>query len=194
MAEFIDMKSNALAMEMRVSSALKQRRIFLSDEISRDSLFEVSYFLYKLQDLDKKTGTKDDIEIIINSYGGSAYDYSMIVSQIEQMKDEGYTIITTSSGYIMSAAVPIALCGTIRQAYRRTRCMVHTLNSGSWGTLQQIENDVEEMNCLWEQYKDIIKKYSKITDEQLEYYKERSKDWFIPTSEAYELGMVDKIL
>lgn len=193
MAEFLK-ATNALTSEMKLSSAIKQRRIFLSDEISRESLFEISYYLYKLQDIDRRTNTKEPIEIVINSFGGSAYDYSMVVSQIEQMKDDGYKIITVTSGYSMSAAVPISMCGSERRAYRRARYLVHTVSSGTWGKLQQMQDDVEETNYLWEQYKDIIKTYSKITEEQLEYYKERSKDWSFSVSEALELGVIDKIL
>lgn len=194
MSDFIDLKSNALLSEMKISSALKQRRIFLSNEITRDSLFEVSYFLYKLQDIDRKTNSKESLEIVINSFGGSAYDYGLLVSQIEQMKDDGYTIITTTSSYSMSAGVPISLCGSIRQAYRRGRFMIHTPSSATWGTLQQMQDDAEETNCLWEQYKNIIKTYSNITDEKLEYYRERSKDWYFGFDTALGLSVIDKIL
>lgn len=194
MAEFFDMKSNVLTMEMKVSSALKQRRIFLSNEIDRDSLFEVSYFLYKLQDIDKRTGKKEPIEIVICSYGGYIYDGSLLVSQIEQMKDDGYEIVTTTSGYGMSMAFIIGLVGSKRQAYRYCRFMCHQPSSGNYGTLQQQENDLEETKFLWNQMKDIIIKNSKITDEQLEECKKLNKDWYLSPTQALELGIIDVIL
>jgi ATP-dependent protease ClpP protease subunit len=42
--------------------------------------------------------------------------------------------------------------------------------------------------------KEIICKYSKITDEQLEDIKTRKHDWYFTPQQALELGVVDKII
>ena len=54
---------------MRLSLALKQRKIFLKDYVTEDTIFECVYCLHRLMDIDNKVGTKEPIEIYINSNG-----------------------------------------------------------------------------------------------------------------------------
>lgn len=194
MAEYLDMRSNLLTTEMKVSSALKQRRIFLSDEITRESLFEVSYFLYKLQDIDLKTNTKEPIELIISSRGGYILDGNMLISLIEQMKDMGYEIITTVGAYAFSMGFMIALVGSKRQSYRYGSFLLHQPSSGNWGTLKEQQEDIKETEKLWELMKTIVKKYSKITDEKLDEIYKCKTDFMMNPQEALELNVIDLIL
>jgi ATP-dependent Clp protease protease subunit len=185
---------NMLLSEMKVNSALRDRRIFLSDEVDREIIFEVMYFMNRLRDLDRKNGTKENIELIINSYGGSIYDGNSLLSLIEEFKDEGYKIITTVSGVAMSMGFMLMLVASERQVYRYSTLLCHQPSSGSWGTLQQLQDDVDETNRLWKLMKSIIIKNTKITDEQLEEIKKSKTDWIMTPEQALELGVIDKIL
>ena len=180
--------------EMRMSSAIKRRRIILNDEVNTKTIFEVCFFLNRIMDIDKITGTKDPVYVDLGSYGGWVQEGFGLVSLLEYMIDIGYEIIMTVTTYAMSMGQTIALCGTKRRAYRHARFMVHAISSGTWDSLQGMQDDLIETEYLWQELKTHIKKYSKITEEQLEYYKERKKDWYFSAQEALELGVIDEIL
>jgi len=183
-----------LIQEMKISSALKNRRIYLSNEVDRETIFEVIYFLDRLRDLDFKNNTKEDIEIIVDSYGGMIYHGNALLSKIEQLKDEGYKIITTVSGVAMSMGFIIGICSSYRVGYRHSTYLAHQPSSSSWGTLKDMEDSVEETNRLWIEMKEVIKKYTKITEEELEKMKKEKRDWIFNAEEALKYGILDKII
>lgn len=184
----------SLATEMRLNGALKYRKVYLSDEVDRETIFEVLYFLDRIQALDIKSGTKEPIEIICDSYGGYIYHGLSLISKILELKDLGYHIISTVTGVGMSMGFMIPIVASERRIYRYGTLMCHQPNSGTWGTLQEQQEDIQETNRLWNILKEIICKYTKITDLQLEDIKIRKYDWFITPQQALELGCVDKII
>jgi len=180
--------------EMKMSAALRDRRIFISEEVDRNSMFKACYLLDRLSELDKQDGKKKDIEIIIDSYGGYIYHGLALISKIESLREDGYKIITTVNSVAMSMGFMILLCGSHRQGLRHSRIMCHQPSSASWGTLQDMIEGTEETLALWNRMKELILKYTKITDEQLEDIKSRKYDWFMWSSEALELGVIDEII
>ena len=180
--------------EMKINSALKNRRIYLSNEIDRENIFEVIYFLDRLRDLDIKNGIKESIEIIVDSYGGQIYHGNSLLSKIEQLKDEWYKITTTVSGVAMSMGFTLAIASSYRQAYRHATFLLHQPSSGTWGTLKEMEDDIDETNRLWEEMKEIVKKYTKIKEEELEQMKREKRDWIFNAKDALKYGIIDKIL
>lgn len=185
---------NGLLVEMKVNSALRDRRIYLSDEIDRDVIFECMYFMNRLRDLDRKISKRLPIELIINSYGGNIYDGNSLISLIEEFKKEGYEIITTVSGVSMSMGFMLGIVGSKRKSYKYSTFLCHQPSSGAIGVLQQLEDVVSETQRLWKLMKRIIIENTKITDEQLENIKETHKDWVITSEHALELGVIDIIL
>ncbi len=190
----MDKLQESLAMEMRLSSALKRRKIYLSDEVDRETIFEVLYFLDRIQQMDEKLGIKEPIEIICDSYGGIVYHGLSLISKILELKDNGYHIISTVTGVGMSMGFMIPLVASERKIFRFGTLMCHQPSSATWGKLQDQEEDIQETLRLWNVLKGIICKHTKITDEQLEDIKIRKFDWYITPQQALELGIVDKII
>lgn len=179
--------------EMKLSSA-RDRRIYLSDEVFRDSIFEVQHLINNIVKKDKQSGTKEPITLVVDSYGGEIYFGVALVGLIESLKDQGYEIITETFAVAMSMGFVIAICGSHRVANRYARFMAHQPNSVAWGTLQDMIDSVAETEFLWVQLKDIIKKYSNITEEMLEDMKKTRTDKFYTAQEMLELGAIDEIL
>ena len=185
---------NNLQAEMRMSSAVKRRRILLKDDVNPDSIFEACFYLRRLMDLDEKYGKKEKIFFETNSFGGFVYSGFELISLLEHMKDIGYEIEMLITGYAMSMGQSIGLCGTKRVAYRNARFMIHAISSGTWDSLQGMQDDLVETEYLWSKLKQHIISHSKITEEQLEFYKERKKDWYFGAEEALALGVIDEII
>jgi ATP-dependent Clp protease protease subunit len=180
--------------EMKINAALRDRRIFINEDINEDSMFKACYLLDRLTDLDKLSDTKPDLEIVIDSYGGLIYSGLALISKIESLKDSGYKIITTVNSVAMSMGFMLLLVGSERRALRHSRIMCHQPSSATWGTLQDQEESVEETQKLWVKMKELIIKYTDITDEQLEDIKSRKYDWFMWSTEAKNLNVIDYII
>jgi ATP-dependent Clp protease protease subunit len=181
--------------EMKMNAALRDRRIFINEDITENSMFKACYLLDRLVQLDKHDGIKRDIEIVIDSYGGYIYHGLNLISKIESLREKGYKIITTVHSVAMSMGFMILICGSERRAIKHSRIMCHQPYSGLWySTLQDMEESVDETKALWIRLKELITKYTNITDEQLEDIKSRKFDWFMWSEEALELGVIDQII
>lgn len=194
MAEMSYVYPDRFLEEMKMNSALRDRRIFVSEEVDRESMFKACYLLDRLVELDKSEGKKNDIEIIIDSYGGYIYHGLALIAKIESLKESGYKIITTVNSVAMSMGFMLLLSGSERRGLKHSRIMCHQPSSASWGTLQDMEESVEETLALWNRLKELIIKYTNITNEQLEDIKSRKYDWFMWSEEALELGVIDTII
>jgi ATP-dependent Clp protease, protease subunit len=194
MSEMNFISTDRFLEEMKINAALRDRRIFLSDEVDRESIFKACYLLDRLEELDKSSGVKKPIEVIIDSYGGYIYHGLALISKILSLRDKGYKIITTVNSVAMSMGFMILLCGSERRGLKHSRIMCHQPSSSTWGTLQDMEESVEETLQLWNRLKELIVKYTNITDEQLEDIKSRKYDWFLWSEEAIELGVIDYII
>ena len=185
--------SDMLLSQMEISLVLNQRKIFFTEEVDGDSVFKCMYYLHRLRDLDNKTNTKDPIEIYINSPGGSFYDGMGLVSLIEQMKEEGYKIITINIGIAASFAFLLLVCGSERKSYKYARAMYHDASSGMYGKFQDLVDHMEEMDIARDNYKEIIMKYTNLTMEQLTTWNEMKKDKWFSAQEMIEIQGVDVI-
>jgi len=182
--------------EMRINSVLRDRRIFISEEIERDSIFKVMYWLDRLKSLDKKNNTKESIEIVIDSYGGDAYSTIALCSKIKSMINEGYNIITTVHTTAFSGGFWILVCGSERRALPDSRIMVHSIISGSFGKHQEMIDDMEETNTMWKKLKEIVIGNTNITEERLDEIKRLKYDWYFWGSEAIQdnLKVIDYLI
>ena len=193
MAEMFQFKDNLVA-EMQLSSALKYRRIYFNEEFSQDSCLKAVYLLNRLEEIDKRSGNKEDIEIIVNSFGGMIYSGLQLLSTICSMKDKGYKIITTVNGVAMSMGFMLAIVGSERRSTRYSTYLCHQPSSATWGTLKDMESDVEETKRLWILMKDIIKGHTLLTDEELDKIYIEKQDKVYTPQQALEFGICDIII
>ena len=81
-----------------------------------------------------------------------------------------------------------------RFAYPNTTFMIHSAYGLAIGCVDEIEDSLAEIKRLNKIIYKIITDNTKITEEQLEHYEERKKDWIIDAETALELGLISKIL
>ena len=185
---------NSQNTQMKYSLAINYRTILIDDIIDESTVIEFIYYLNKIKDLDNKFDNEKILYIYVDSNGGSAYECFTIVDLIEQMKDEGYEVVTVNIGKAYSAGMAIALCGTIRKSFKRARYMVHDILSGVVGKSQELREHLEESTIIRDSYYDIIMKYSNITIDEMKSWQERKLDKFFSAQEMFELKGVDQIL
>lgn len=179
---------------LRRNMAVNNRKILLNDDIDGDLISEALYYLYALENLDETTGTKEPIEILVDTNGGYVDAGLTLISYIENLKDKGYTIITTNIGKAYSMGLPIACCGSIRRCYRYAGYMVHEIASGSFGKLNKMYEDIEETKRIGKLTDSILIKYTGITQEYLDDIYMRKSDKFLSAEDAIGLNIVDEIV
>lgn len=195
MSEMIYQYPDRYIEEIKVNSALRDRKIYFNESVTRESVFKVIHILDRLVQLDKQQGTKEDIELVLDCEGGSVYFGLALASKLLYLRDKlGYNIICTVNSIAMSMGSIFLICTSHRRALNYATIMIHQISSATWNTLQEMEDDVEETNRLWNNLKEIIISNTKITDEMLEKVKRERKDWYIDANLALELGLIHEIL
>lgn len=184
--------------EMTKNSALRDRRIFINDEIDRNVTFKTSYYLQRLRDIDNnnKIPMKDrkPITLIINTYGGFVYEGCGLVSLMEEMVEDGYKIITICDSFAMSFGFTILVCGSERYMRRYATAMCHQVSSGTQGTIAQQKKQLAESIRLNDMMMKIIMKHTNMTREEIENMINNSEDMYMDAETCLTKGIVDKIL
>jgi len=194
----IMVQSDKVIEEMKINSAIRDRKVYINEIIDSDSAFKVTYFLDRIVALDNNSGKhisrRDPIEILIDSPGGSISSGLSIISKVEELKDIGYKIITTDQADASSMAFMLLIVGSERRAYRYSKSLAHQPSCWIQGTLQELEDEVTEMKRLWDIMKMLILNYTKIPESRLDEVKEKKQDWILTPSQALDLGCIDYIM
>lgn len=180
--------------EIFVTSALRDRRIYFNEMVTRESVCKIIHILDRLVSLDNKKQTKEDIEIVLDCEGGYCMNGLALISKMLSLQEQGYNINTTVHSLSASMGFMILLVGSNRKSLRYSEIMCHQPSSSTWGMLQDMEEEVEQTQKTWNIMKDLIINHTKITDEQLEDIKRRKFDWWMSPKEALSLGVIDEII
>lgn len=140
---------------------LESRRLHLDMEVDATMATLVIRSLVKMSE-----ASNDPIEIYFSSYGGDAYACLSIYDAIRACP---CPVTIFASGKIMSAGAIIFLASDRRFAAPNTTFMIHSVSSGTEGTIKDQEIDVAEgkrlnnimLNILAERTKMNLKWWSK---------------------------------
>lgn len=183
---------------MTQNSSLRDRRLFLCDEVTRESIFKIVYYMNRIKDLDDSAkipmSKRQSISIILDCYGGYVTHGLSLISTIEYFKEIGYNIITQCNSVAHSMGFMILIMGSERRILRYARTMVHQLSSGTFGEVQSQEEQLEESKRLYTILKEIIIKNTNITIEEMNDITSRKFDWYFDANQALEKGIVEKII
>lgn len=181
--------------EMKIRSALNMRKIIFEGEVCSSNVLQAVYLLDKIVEMDKKTGTKEDITLLIHSFGGSIYDGNLLIGKIKELQEKmGYRIIGIVGGYAMSMGFQVLQACTYRKCYKYSRLMFHQPSSYTWGDLEHMERDNEETNYLWNMIKKLVKEKTLLTDEMMEQWKRERRDKYFSNEELIKYKIIDEII
>lgn len=169
------------------SRLMKDRIIFLGSQVEDVMANTIQAQLLFLE----SQNAKSDIQIYINSPGGSVYAGLGIYDTMQYIAPDVATICTG-----MAASMgAVLLCGGTagkRSALKHARVMIHQPSGGARGVATDMEINLREMLKLKQELYEIIAGHSGNTLEKVHIDSER--DYWMNSDEAKEYGMVDEVL
>ncbi len=177
---------NAIAMDV-FSRLMMDRIIFLGTGINDQVANIVQAQLLFLESAD----ASKDIQIYINSPGGSVYAGLGIYDTMQFIKPDVATICT---GIAASMAAVLLCAGEAgkRSGLTHSRVMIHQPMSGAQGQASDIEIAAKEVLKIKDELYHIISKHSGQTFEKV--YEDSDRDYWMKAEEAKKYGMIDEIL
>lgn len=139
----------------------------------------------------ESTSPNRDIQIYVNSPGGSVYAGLGIYDTMQFVSSDVATICT---GIAASMAAVLMCAGAKgkRTALPHSRVMIHQPLGGAQGQASDMEITVNEIKKLKKELYDIISNHSGQTYKKVE--KDSDRDYWMTAEEAKAYGMVDEVL
>lgn len=168
------------------SKLLKERIIFIEGEINDEKAnLIVSELLY----LDSINN--DDINIYINSPGGSITSGMAIYDTMNYVKSD---IVTIGIGLCASMAAFLLSSGTKGKRYslKNTEIMIHEPLGGVSGQATEIKIVAERILKMKKKLNKILSLNTKKSLSKIE--KDVERDYYMDSNEALNYGIIDKII
>ena len=139
----------------------------------------------------ESTDSSKDIQIYINSPGGSVYAGLGIYDTMQLIKPDVATICT---GMAASMGAVLLCAGEKgkRSGLTHSRVMIHQPLGGAQGQASDIEITAREILILKEELYKIISKHSGQKYDKV--YADSDRDYWMKADKALEYGMIDEIL
>ncbi len=169
------------------SRLMMDRIIFLGTGINDQVANIVQAQLLFLESAD----SSKDIQIYLNSPGGSVYAGLGIYDTMQLVKPDVATICTGMAAS-MGAVLLCAGADGKRSALKHSRVMIHQPMSGAQGQASDMEIAVKEVLKMKEELYRIIASHSRQEFEKVE--KDSDRDYWMNAVEAKDYGMIDEVL
>ncbi|GAL67705.1 ATP-dependent Clp endopeptidase proteolytic subunit ClpP [Jejuia pallidilutea] len=139
----------------------------------------------------ESTDANKDIQIYINSPGGSVYAGLGIYDTMQFIKPDVATICT---GMAASMGAVLLCAGEKgkRSGLTHSRVMIHQPMGGAQGQASDIEITAKEIITLKEELYKIISKHTGQDYDKV--YEDSDRDYWMKADKAKEYGMIDEIL
>ena len=169
------------------SRLLKERISSLGEEVNATTAsLVVAQMLYlEAQDPDK------DIQLYINSPGGSVTDGMAIYDTMQYVKCDVSTICVGMAASMGAFLLSSGAKGK-RIALPNAEIMIHQPSAGTQGKVTDMESDVEHFLRIKKNLNEILASNTGKTAEEVKAASER--DHWMTADEAKDFGLVDKII
>ena len=185
----------------------KLRTVGIMGEINEEGGAEIVFGLLSLQNSavhyepvdieDEDSEMKEvimPIDMVISTPGGNADDMFAIYDTMRMIREE-MPIKTRGIGKVMSAGVVLLAAGTKgeRSIGKNCRIMLHSVIGGHIGPMHQLDNEMEEIRNIQDQYISVLAEETKMTKRYLRNLMKKKVNVYLSATEAVELGIADKI-
>ncbi len=138
--------------------------------------------------------TCEPIEIICSTHGGNASEMFGIYDMMRHVRGD-CEIHTVGVGKVMSAGVLILAAGTKgkRRIGRHCRVMIHSVVGGTHGAMHNLENEMDEIRWIQDQYIEAIVRESDMTKRMVRKMLDRKVNVYLTAEQAVEYGIADEV-
>ncbi len=169
------------------SRLMMDRIIFLGTPIDDYIANIIQAQLLFLESVD----AKKDIQIYLNSPGGSVYAGLGIYDTMQYISSDVATICTGMAAS-MSAVILCAGAPGKRTALKHSRILIHQPMGGAEGQASDIEITAREIQKLKKELYEIIAAHSGQNYRKI--WKDADRDFWMTSEEAKKYGMIDEVL
>ena len=180
------LESNGMSVDI-FSKLLEDRIIFLSTEID-----DYVCNIIKAQLMYLEMESDEDIQIYIDSPGGSVYSGLGLLDVMDYVTPE---IVTINTGLAASMAAVVLCSGAKgkRKSLKRSRTMIHQpLSYAGYAQASDLEIEAKEINSLKKELYEIISEKTGQTYDKV--HKDSDRDYWMTAQEAKKYGMIDEII
>nr|WP_321225447.1 ATP-dependent Clp endopeptidase proteolytic subunit ClpP [uncultured Psychroserpens sp.] len=174
--------------QLDVFSRLMMDRIIFMGTAINDQIANI--IQAQLLFLESADATKD-IQIYINSPGGSVYAGLGIYDTMQLIKPDVATICTGMAASMGAVLLAAGEKGK-RSGLTHSRVMIHQPLGGAQGQASDIEITAREIVTLKEELYKIISKHSGQDYDKV--YEDSDRDYWMKAEKAKEYGMIDEVL
>lgn len=160
------------------------RTLFLFDQFDQQTSEGLISGLLRLD-----AENHEDINIIINSYGGEVYSLFSILDTITSIKSD---VNTFCLGEADSCGAVLLSAGKERYIGENSRAMIHEVSSVVWGKVNEMEESMVEARKVNDRLIGILAE--NMRQEEVMLREVMKKDTFLDSQTAYEMRLVDFIL
>lgn len=185
------MLESGMVDEMFRLQDLRNRKLFLTDEISQISVGDIvkNILQYNCDDRGIAVEERKPILLYVTSVGGSVDAGFELIDVIENSKTPVYTI---NLGYQYSMGLLIGLAGHKRFATKNAKYLMHDGSNFVYNSGAKAQDQMRFQGKVEDRIKEYILSHSKLTQE--EYDANLRVEWYMFADEAKERGFVDSII
>ena len=169
------------------SRLLNERIIFLGTQVD-DQI--ANLIIAQLLHLESEDPDKD-INLYVNSPGGSVYSGLAIYDTMQFIKPDVSTICV---GVAMSMGALLLAGGAPekRMALPNSKILIHQVSAGFQGQATDIEIHARETIALKRKLEEIVAHHTKQDEEKVR--KDMDRDFFMTSEESVEYGIIDRVI
>lgn len=170
---------------------LKQRRLFLDEEVNNDTVRPIvkAILRYNREDKDIPIEERQPILLYLNTVGGEVDSGYELIDIIVESKTPVYIINT---GYCYSMGFLIYIAGDKRFATRNAKFLLHDGTTIVGDSSSKARDRMNFNDRIEARLRDAVLTWTKISKDE---YDEHSRtEWYMFSDEAKSLGIVDAIV
>lgn len=143
--------------------------IYYYSSVNKKSALELNM---KLREVENKLIKKynehqshqEYVYLHINSFGGSVFSAFSIIDTIKNMK---IPVVSIIEGSAASAATLISVMCDYKIIYQTSYMLIHQLSSGTWGKMNELEDEMENLKELMNSIRKIYRENTNISEGEI---------------------------
>ena len=172
----------------------KPKVVSLYGDIDEENARDVVHAMRILESGFTEDYEKNQFELLVSTNGGSALEMFSIYDTIRMIKEQA-PVSTVGLGKVMSAGVLVLASGTkgYRKIGKHCRVMIHGVASGYAGSIHSLENELEEVQWIQQQYITLLAAETDMTEKHIKKLISRKVNVYLTAEEAVEFGIADEV-